>query len=89
MKKTSLFTVFASVILLAVYLIGAVASQSSNNKEKQPAPPQAPVIQKTVVQQDTTDEMEDPGDVVEFSNQDFEEEQIDEDMSEIFSNSGV
>ena len=89
MKKTSLFTVFASVILLAVYLIGAVASQSSSNKEKQPEPPRAPVIQKTIVQQDTTDEMEDPDDVVEFSNQDFEEEQIDEDMSEIFSNSGV
>lgn len=90
MKKKSLISVFASVVLLIAYLLGAVASHSSNEKVEQPVKKVTPNkhATKAIEEVDTVD-IDAVEDMAEFSNQDFEEEEIDEDMNDVYSNTGV
>lgn len=90
MKKKSFISVFASVVLLLAYFIGAVASHSSNEQVEKPKEKTAPTIRATKVAEEAdTMDLDAIEDVTEFTNQDFEEEVIDEDMNDVYSNTEI
>ena len=85
--KKFLSTVFAFVVLLAFYSLCAKSCHSTNSTEPEPTPIRE--TPKPVVKTNDVEEVEDYGDVVEFTNQEFDEEEIDEDMNDVYSNTEI